>query len=216
MASLLAAPSFSPQLRIFQGLRTKAIKTLNSVQLPAIRCSLNSNQTLKTCKICKTQFDPLLNHPRACRFHTAHFGGTPFLLLLHCLGFMDEEELSGYVFYSVGDGRKTRIAVNREATELNVDAVQLLGVLDPMHYAYIMLLHDGYFNATSFQCSISPHLFSILHTSGETKRKFESVYTGGTMNTPDSGQVLQYWHCCGSEDPLILDALLPPHSSYDD
>lgn len=86
MASLLAAPSFSPQLRIFQGLRTKAIKTLDSVQVPAIRCSLNSNQTLKTCKICKTQFDPLLNHPRACRFHTAHFGGTPFLLLLlHCL-----------------------------------------------------------------------------------------------------------------------------------
>ncbi|CBI33569.3 uncharacterized protein LOC100248486 [Vitis vinifera] len=125
MASLLAAPSFSPQLRIFQGLRTKAIKTLNSVQLPAIRCSLNSNQTLKTCKICKTQFDPLLNHPRACRFHTAHFGG-------------------------------------------------------------------------------------------ETKRKFESVYTGGTMNTPDSGQVLQYWHCCGSEDPFDPGCTAAPHSSYDD
>ncbi|KAJ9682764.1 hypothetical protein PVL29_018646 [Vitis rotundifolia] len=125
MASLLAASSFSLQLRIFQSPRTKTIKTLDSVQVPAIRCSLNSNQTLKTCKICKTQFDPLLNHPRACRFHTAHFGG-------------------------------------------------------------------------------------------ETKRKFESVYTGGTMNTPDSGQVFQYWHCCGSEDPFDPGCTAAPHSSYDD
>ncbi|RVX07530.1 hypothetical protein CK203_025278 [Vitis vinifera] len=127
MASLLAAPSFSPQLH------------------------------LKTCKICKTQFDPLLNHPRACRFHTAHFGG---------------------------------IAVNREATELNVDAVQLLGVLDPMGQAPNKAL-------------ILNLRMSFLQP-GETKRKFESVYTGGTMNTPDSGQVLQYWHCCGSEDPFDL------------
>ncbi|KAG5029035.1 hypothetical protein JHK87_012549 [Glycine soja] len=29
---------------------------------------------LKTCKNCKTQFDPALNHPLACRFHTTHFG----------------------------------------------------------------------------------------------------------------------------------------------
>ncbi|KAH7511483.1 hypothetical protein FEM48_ZijujUnG0008500 [Ziziphus jujuba var. spinosa] len=44
---------------------------------PAFRCSSNPNfkTTLKTCKNCKTQFDPSLNHPRACRFHTAHFGG---------------------------------------------------------------------------------------------------------------------------------------------
>ncbi|XP_019055330.1 PREDICTED: pentatricopeptide repeat-containing protein At3g58590 isoform X2 [Nelumbo nucifera] len=40
----------------------------------SIRCSGNTNHALRTCKNCKTQFDPLLNHPRACRFHTAHFG----------------------------------------------------------------------------------------------------------------------------------------------
>ncbi|KAL6324818.1 hypothetical protein AAG906_018345 [Vitis piasezkii] len=158
MASLLAAPSFSPQLRIFQGLRTKAIKPL----------ILYSSLQFGTCKICKTQFDPLLNHPRACRFHTAHL----------------------------------RIAVNREATELNVDAIQLLGVLDPMGQAPNKAL-------------ILNLRMSFLQP-GETKRKFESVYTGGTMNTPDSGQVLQYWHCCGSEDPFDPGCTAAPHSSYDD
>lgn len=57
---------------------------------------------------------------------------------------------------------------------------------------------------------------SILLTTGETKRKFESVYEGGTMNTPGSGKVLQYWHCCGSEDPFDLGCTASPHSSYDD
>ncbi|XAR51486.1 hypothetical protein NMG60_11006126 [Bertholletia excelsa] len=89
------------------------------------RCSTKPTQALKTCKNCKTQFDALLNHPRACRYHTAHFGG-------------------------------------------------------------------------------------------ETKRKFESVYTGGTMNTPDSGKVYQYWHCCGSEDPFDPGCTAAPHASYDD
>ncbi|XP_043699110.1 pentatricopeptide repeat-containing protein At3g58590-like [Telopea speciosissima] len=42
--------------------------------ISSIRCSGSPNQTLRTCKNCKTQFDPLLNHPQACRFHTAHFG----------------------------------------------------------------------------------------------------------------------------------------------
>jgi hypothetical protein len=42
----------------------------------------------------------------------------------------------------------------------------------------------------------------ISGISGETKRKFESVYAGGTMDTSDSGKVFQYWHCCGSEDPF--------------
>lgn len=51
---------------------------------------------------------------------------------------------------------------------------------------------------------------------GETKRKFESVYAGGTMNTPDSGQVFQYWHCCGSEDPFDAGCTAGPHCSYDD
>ncbi|XP_027348953.1 uncharacterized protein LOC113860675 [Abrus precatorius] len=96
-------------------------------QFPYIRCcsSHKTNINLKTCKNCKTQFDPALNHPLACRFHTAHFGG-------------------------------------------------------------------------------------------ETKRKFESVYEGGTMNTPDSGKVFQYWHCCGSEYPFDPGCTAAPHTSYDD
>ncbi|CAI8613434.1 unnamed protein product [Vicia faba] len=100
------------------------------LQFPSTRCSSSSNHktssvNLRTCKNCKTQFDPSLNHPLACRFHTAHYGG-------------------------------------------------------------------------------------------ETKRKFESVYEGGTMSTPGSGKVLQYWHCCGSEDPFDLGCTASPHSSYDD
>ncbi|CAJ2672416.1 unnamed protein product [Trifolium pratense] len=100
-------------------------------QFPSIQCSnyktssSSSSINLRTCKNCKTQFDPSLNHPLACRFHTAHFGG-------------------------------------------------------------------------------------------ETKRKFESVHEGGTMNTPGSGKVLQYWHCCGSEDPFDPGCTASPHSSYDD
>ncbi|KAL0549128.1 hypothetical protein IC582_013608 [Cucumis melo] len=99
----------------------------NSLKFLSIRCSANSNNqlTLRTCRNCKSQFDPSLNHPRACRFHTAHFGG-------------------------------------------------------------------------------------------ETKRKFESVHLGGTMDTPDSGKVFQYWHCCGSEDPFDPGCTASPHSSYDD
>ncbi|CAN1122867.1 hypothetical protein LINPERPRIM_LOCUS2930 [Linum perenne] len=94
-----------------------------------IRSCLNPTESnaknMRTCKSCKTQFDPVLNHPRACRFHTAHYGG-------------------------------------------------------------------------------------------ETKRKFESVYSGGTMNTPDSGRVVQYWHCCGSEDPFDPGCTASPHQTYDD
>ncbi|GMN28303.1 hypothetical protein TIFTF001_002015 [Ficus carica] len=52
--------------------------------------------------------------------------------------------------------------------------------------------------------------------TGETKRKFESVYSGGTMDTPDSGRVFQYWHCCGSEDPFDPGCTAAPHFSYDD
>ncbi|KAK6128483.1 hypothetical protein DH2020_012494 [Rehmannia glutinosa] len=91
----------------------------------SVQCSKNQTQAPRTCKNCKTQFDPSLNHPRACRFHTAHFGG-------------------------------------------------------------------------------------------ETRRKFESVYTGGTLDTPDSGKVFQYWHCCGSEDPFDPGCTAAPHASYDD
>ncbi|XP_074287405.1 uncharacterized protein LOC141612506 [Silene latifolia] len=94
-----------------------------------IKCSNSDDSTarslFRTCKNCKTQFDSALNHPLACRFHPAHFGG-------------------------------------------------------------------------------------------ETKRKFESVHTGGTMNTPNSGQVLEYWHCCGSEDAFDPGCTSSPHLSYDD
>lgn len=63
-----------------------------SSSLNSIQCSANPDtKTLRTCKNCKTQFDPLLNHPRACRFHTAHFGGNPlhfsfsFQLICHSI-----------------------------------------------------------------------------------------------------------------------------------
>uniref|UniRef100_A0A0D9X762 Uncharacterized protein n=1 Tax=Leersia perrieri TaxID=77586 RepID=A0A0D9X762_9ORYZ len=84
-----------------------------------------SRPELRTCKNCKKQYDPAANHPAACRYHTAHFGG-------------------------------------------------------------------------------------------ETRRKFESVYSGGTLDTPDSGKVFQYWHCCGSEDPFDVGCTASPHCSYDD
>lgn len=60
------------------------------------------------------------------------------------------------------------------------------------------------------------HTLVLITPSGETKRKFESVYTGGTMNTPNSGEVFQYWHCCGSEDPFDPGCTSAPHASYDD
>ncbi|WOG92917.1 hypothetical protein DCAR_0312195 [Daucus carota subsp. sativus] len=98
----------------------------NSNTLISIRCSsAKPTEALRTCKNCKAQFDPSLNDPRSCRYHTAHFGG-------------------------------------------------------------------------------------------ETKRKFESVHSGGTMSTPDAGKISQYWHCCGSEDPFDPGCTAAPHASYDD
>ncbi|RRT72163.1 hypothetical protein B296_00000565 [Ensete ventricosum] len=45
----------------------------------AVRCeggaAAAGQRVLRTCKNCKRQYDPALNHPSACRFHTAHFGG---------------------------------------------------------------------------------------------------------------------------------------------
>ncbi|KAK9742532.1 hypothetical protein RND81_03G179600 [Saponaria officinalis] len=101
------------------------LKNNNIYNIKCCSGDTSAIKSLKTCKNCKTQFDPALNHPLACRFHTAHFGG-------------------------------------------------------------------------------------------ETKRKFESVHTGGTMNTPNSGQVLEYWHCCGSEDAFDPGCTASPHLSYDD
>ena len=53
-----------------------------SLQASYIRCSAKSNNSpsapiMKTCRNCKKQFDPLENHHRSCRYHTAHFGGKP-------------------------------------------------------------------------------------------------------------------------------------------
>ncbi|XP_050243941.1 uncharacterized protein LOC126692390 isoform X1 [Quercus robur] len=120
-------PLIVPQI---QGLATKILPqgTLNvqcSAKPAATQYNNNEKYSLRTCKNCKTQYDPALNHPRSCRYHTAHFGG-------------------------------------------------------------------------------------------ETRRKFESVYSGGTMDSPDSGKVFQYWHCCGSEDPFDPGCTAAPHSSYDD
>lgn len=55
----------------------------NSPKFLRIRSSVDSNNqlTLRTCRNCKRQFDPALNHPRACRFHTAHFGGNALTYL---------------------------------------------------------------------------------------------------------------------------------------
>ena len=59
---------------------------INSLKLPTEKtnqkklskiksCSESQSKNLRTCKNCKTQFDPVHNHPLACRFHIAHFGG---------------------------------------------------------------------------------------------------------------------------------------------
>ncbi|WVZ07225.1 hypothetical protein V8G54_020571 [Vigna mungo] len=64
--------------------------------------------------------------------------------------------------------------------------------------------------------TLEPFSSEMEQMCRETKRKFESVYEGGTMNTPDSGKVFQYWHCCGSEDPFDPGCTSSPHASYDD
>lgn len=84
-----------------------------------------------------------------------------------------------------------------------------------MHAEHLMQNDQiGCIQFSKFKLVLQLATHSML--AGETKRKFESVYTGGTMNTPDSGQVLQYWHCCGSEDPFDAGCTAAPHSSYDD
>jgi hypothetical protein len=128
-----------------------------------LRCRCNGGkQALRTCKHCKSQFDPALNHPSACKSHTAHFGGRSRHSHTHA------PRLS-FLF----------LLLNQLTTVIPIVCINLL-------------------------------------FSGETKRKSESVYTGGTLNTPDSGKVYQYWHCCGSQDPFHPGCTSAPHASYDD
>lgn len=78
-------------LRFPQSFRTQRVYNLVKQSVGrklSVQCSENQIQTLRTCKNCKTQFDPSLNDPRACRYHTAHFGGNPiYTLLLFFLSF---------------------------------------------------------------------------------------------------------------------------------
>lgn len=80
----VSSPSFpisKPIINHSHSLKNLKNPSLNSrrrLLTNRIRCSASSDgvsNTLRTCKNCKTQFDPILNHPRACTFHTAHFGG---------------------------------------------------------------------------------------------------------------------------------------------
>ncbi|GBG69317.1 hypothetical protein CBR_g4014 [Chara braunii] len=58
--------------------------------------------------------------------------------------------------------------------------------------------------------------YHTAHWGGETRRKFESVHSGGTSDTPDGGKISQYWHCCGSPDPSDLGCVASRHVSYDE
>lgn len=66
-----------------------------------IRCSsAKPTEALRTCKNCKSQFDPSLNNPRSCRYHTAHFGGTQFLLLCFIRSFWFAVSVYLYVVFA--------------------------------------------------------------------------------------------------------------------
>ena len=83
-------PLLVPQV---QGLATKILPlgTLNvqcSAKPAATQYNNNEKYSLRTCKNCKTQYDPALNHPRSCCYHTAHFGGKCHSLLSFLLYFI--------------------------------------------------------------------------------------------------------------------------------
>ena len=84
------SPLIVPQV---QGLATKILPqgTLNvqcSAKPAATQYNNNEKYSLRTCKNCKAQYDPALNHPRSCRYHTAHFGGKYHSLLSFLLYFI--------------------------------------------------------------------------------------------------------------------------------
>eukprot|EP00252_Welwitschia_mirabilis_P024406 TRINITY_DN7228_c0_g1_i3.p1 TRINITY_DN7228_c0_g1~~TRINITY_DN7228_c0_g1_i3.p1 ORF type:complete len:122 (-),score=8.90 TRINITY_DN7228_c0_g1_i3:274-609(-) len=74
-------------------LHLKSAKGFLTRRIGFVRCQTESNGCTKplliTCRQCKKQFDPRQNHPRACVYHTAHFGGK------HGFGKMHEEKLRG-------------------------------------------------------------------------------------------------------------------------
>nr|DAD31987.1 TPA_asm: hypothetical protein HUJ06_010838 [Nelumbo nucifera] len=61
---------------------------------------------------------------------------------------------------------------------------------------------------------INLELLSICTQSMREKQR-ESLKVS-KLDTPDSGKVFQYWHCCGSEDLFDPGCTASPHSSYDD
>jgi hypothetical protein len=87
-ARLVLSSQSPPVVPLFRRIRMSKT-SVDSPPIRAIRCSAKPNDqvTLRTCKNCKTQYDPALNHPRACSFHTAHFGGTIFIHSFICFAF---------------------------------------------------------------------------------------------------------------------------------
>jgi len=54
------------------------------------------------------------------------------------------------------------------------------------------------------------------HFGGESARKFESAFTGGTSDTPGSGRVVAYWHCCGAPEFDAPGCTASPHVGFGD
>jgi len=80
---------------------------------------------------------------------------------------------------------------------------------------FLPYLFSVYLNFVVEICCGVP-ISEVVVVAGETKRKFESVYTGGTMETIGGGEILQYWHCCGVADAFDPGCEAAPHMSYDD
>ena len=125
------SPLIVPQV---QGLATKILPqgTLNvqcSAKPAATQYNNNEKYSLRTCKNCKTQFDPALNHPRSCRYHTAHFGGKCHSLLSFLLFFSP--------FFSISCIH-ARVCISR--THLNYLFVSLFAKRLLVHEMSVILL----------------------------------------------------------------------------
>ncbi|KAI4346956.1 hypothetical protein L6164_007815 [Bauhinia variegata] len=249
-------------------------------KLPSIRCSSSFDDkakiTLRTCKNCKTQFDPALNHPLACRYHTAHFGvdglsvssgscmrniylmsrKSSLSSLSATASTWSGNETESSPVEACAIGRNIRMSADKARRVIDQirgrsyeETVMILELMpyracDPILKLVFsaaanasnnlglskgsLVISKTYVNEGKTMKRVRPQARGRAHAirkrtchitvvvKGETKRKFESVYEGGTMDTPDSGKVFQYWHCCGSEDPFDPGCTASPHSSYDD